>query len=124
MVTGDGEMLMGLGTLATMAVQGPANLAVVVFDNERYGETGMQTTHTGLGVDLAAMASGAGIADAATIRDLAGIAQLRDRVHNGAGPIFSVIKVSAERAEMVLPVRDGPLLKHRFRTALLGSPGA
>jgi thiamine pyrophosphate-dependent acetolactate synthase large subunit-like protein len=47
-ITGDGEMLMGLGSLATIAVQRPANLAVVVFDNERYGETGMQPTHTRL----------------------------------------------------------------------------
>src|SRR5205807_5859918 len=45
-VTGDGEMLMGIGSLATIGVQQPANLTVVVIDNERYGETGMQRTHT------------------------------------------------------------------------------
>src|ERR1700704_1435699 len=57
-VTGDGEMLMGLGALATIGVQKPANLSIVVIDNERYGETGMQATHTAHGVDLAAVAKG------------------------------------------------------------------
>src|SRR5438046_10475822 len=39
-VTGDGEMLMGLGALATIGVQQPANLPVRVTDHERYGEPG------------------------------------------------------------------------------------
>lgn len=64
-VTGDGEMLMGLGSLATVAIQAPPNLAIVVLDNERYGETGMQTTHTAGDVDLTAVASATGIASAA-----------------------------------------------------------
>ena len=68
-ITGDGDMLMGLGSLATIAVQQPANLAIVVFDNERYGETGMQPTHTAHGVDLAAMAQAAGIALTGTVHD-------------------------------------------------------
>ena len=55
-ITGDGEMLMGLGSLATIGVQQPANLTVVVIDNERYGETGMQETHTAHGIDLKAVA--------------------------------------------------------------------
>ena len=59
-VTGDGEMLMGLGALATIGVQRPANLSIVVIDNERYGETGMQTTHTAHGIDMAAVARGCG----------------------------------------------------------------
>src|SRR6266545_34619 len=65
-VTGDGEMLMGLGSLATIGVQRPGNLAVVVLDNERYGETGMQPTHTGRGVDLAGVARAAGFVGAVT----------------------------------------------------------
>ena len=60
-ITGDGEMLMGLGSLATIGVQQPANLSIVVIDNERYGETGMQTTHTAHGIDLAAVARGCGL---------------------------------------------------------------
>ena len=48
-ITGDGEMLMALGALATIGVQQPRNLAVIVMDNEHYGETGMQQTHTRFG---------------------------------------------------------------------------
>ena len=60
-ITGDGEMLMGLGSLATIGVQQPANLTVVVIDNERYGETGMQETHTAHGIDLNAVARACGL---------------------------------------------------------------
>ena len=59
-LTGDGEMLMGLGSLATIGAERPKNLSVVVIDNERYAETGMQRTHTGRGVDLAGIARAAG----------------------------------------------------------------
>jgi thiamine pyrophosphate-dependent acetolactate synthase large subunit-like protein len=63
-VTGDGEQLMGLGGLATIAIAAPANLVIVVLDNGHYGETGMQRSHTGLGLDLAAIAKAAGFAEA------------------------------------------------------------
>jgi len=123
-LTGDGEMLMGLGSLATLGVQKPANLSVVVIDNERYGETGMQATHTAQGVDLAAMARAAGFASAVLVRDAAGVASLRQKVHKDAGPHFAQIKVAAEKVPLVLPPRDGALLKNRFRQALLGEGAA
>src|SRR5271157_5334879 len=55
-LTGDGDMLMGLGSLATIGVKQPANLAIVVLDNQHYGETGMQPSHTSAGIDLVATA--------------------------------------------------------------------
>lgn len=119
-VTGDGEMLMGLGSLATIGVERPANLSVVVIDNERYGETGMQKTHTASGVDLAAMARAAGFASATLLRDAAGLEALRQAVHGAAGPHFAQIKVAPEKETVVLPPREGTLLKNRFREALLG----
>ena len=118
-LTGDGEMLMGLGSLATIGVQKPANLSVVVIDNERYGETGMQATHTAHGVDLAAMARAAGFASGVLVRDMAGVATLRQGVHQAAGPHFAQIKVAADKVPLALPPRDGTLLKNRFREALL-----
>jgi thiamine pyrophosphate-dependent acetolactate synthase large subunit-like protein len=123
-ITGDGEMLMGLGSLATVGVQKPANLAVVVIDNERYGETGMQETHTAHGVDLAAIARASGFACAVVVRDAAGVAALRETVHRAAGPSFAQIKVVAEKVPLALPPRDGALLKNRFRAALLGEGAA
>jgi thiamine pyrophosphate-dependent acetolactate synthase large subunit-like protein len=123
-LTGDGEMLMGLGSLATIGVMQTKNLAVVVIDNERYGETGMQATHTAHGVDLAAMARAAGFASGILVRDMAGVAALRPSIHQGAGPHFAQIKVAAEKVPLILPPRDGALLKNRFRQALLGGDAA
>lgn len=120
-VTGDGEMLMGLGSLATIAIVRPKNLCVVVLDNEHYAETGMQESHTGHGVDLAGMARAAGFKPALRIDSQPGVSRLRRLIHNCDGPLFAVVKILAERLPMELPPRDGSYLKHRFRIALLGS---
>ena len=117
-VTGDGEMLMGLGALATIGVQQPANLTVVVIDNERYGETGMQRTHTAYGVDLAAVATACKFKHAVTVT--AQIEPLRELIYATAGPNFAAVKVADEKLPLVLPPNDGVLLKARFRRALLG----
>ncbi len=119
-VTGDGEMLMGLGSLATIAAQRPRNLSLVVLDNERYGETGMQKTHTAHGVDLAGMAKAAGFARVMRVTTLAAVARLAAAVHGGRGPVFAQVKVLAEKPPLVLPPKDGALLKARFRAALAG----
>ena len=119
-VTGDGEMLMGLGSLATIGVQKPANLTVVVIDNERYGETGMQATHTAHGVDLAAVAQACGFREARTIRDAHQVDALRALIHGHGGPNFAAVKVVVEKPPLVLPPHDGELLKNRFRRALFG----
>ena len=115
-ITGDGEMLMGLGSLATIGVQQPKNLSIVVIDNERYGETGMQKTHTAHGVDLAGAARSCGL-------KIFGLEDYRRTIHDQPGPNFAVVKVRAEKIPLVLPPREGALLKARFRRALLG-PGA
>lgn len=119
-VTGDGEMLMGLGALATVAVQRPPNLSIVVLDNERYGETGMQKTHTAYGVDLARMAKAAGFKRTSVIRTMIGARRLARLVHEAAGPVFAQVKVRADKPPLVMPSRDGRMLKERFREALLG----
>ncbi len=119
-VTGDGEMLMGLGALATIAVQRPNNLAIVVFDNEHYGETGMQLTHTAHDVDLEGVARAAGIRVAGTVRDRVGLGKALPIILRKPGPVFYDIKVRAETLDFVLPPKDGAVLKRRFRKALLG----
>ena len=119
-ITGDGEMLMALGSLATVAAQAPHNLAIVVLDNERYGETGMQATHTAWGVDLAAVAAGAGLPVAETVMETAELDAAIAKVRTAPGPVFVTVKVRAETLPLVLPPRDGAYLKDRFRSALLG----
>jgi thiamine pyrophosphate-dependent acetolactate synthase large subunit-like protein len=114
-ITGDGEMLMGLGSLATIGVQQPKNLTVVVIDNERYGETGMQTTHTASGVDLAAVAKACGFTNSKVVSKRI---DLKKMVHQTPGPNFLQIKVVAEKLPLVLPPQDGVELATRFRRAL------
>ena len=118
-ITGDGEMLMGLGSLATIGIQAPRNLAIAVIDNERYGETGMQATHTAHGVDLAAVALGCRFASARIVRDLRELDAARASVLGADGPLLVQFKVVAEKLPLVLPPHDGVALKERFRRALL-----
>ncbi len=119
-VTGDGEMLMGVGALATIAVQRPENLSVVVLDNEHYGETGMQETHTRHGVDLSGMARAAGIADSRLITGAADVPALREAIHAGKGPLFAQVKVDEAPEPLVLPPREAAILQARMREAVLG----
>ena len=120
-ITGDGEMLMALGALATIGVQKPVNLAVVVLDNEHYSETGGQETATRHGVDLAAIARGAGIPDSRIVRGAEDLPGLRSDIHRAAAPLFAVVKIAAGNAPLVLPPREGAFLTARFREAVLGS---
>jgi thiamine pyrophosphate-dependent acetolactate synthase large subunit-like protein len=121
-ITGDGEMLMGLGSLATVAVQKPPNLTVVVIDNQRYGETGMQATHTAHGVDLARIALAAGFVLARQVREPSDLQTLVRDARSAPGPCLFQVKVRAGKDPLVLPPRDGALLRARFRRALLGEP--
>ena len=118
-ITGDGEMLMGLGSLATIAVKRPPNLAILVQDNERYGETGMQETHTAHGVDLVAMASGAGIPRTLLVTSPDQLDDLRTAIHT-PGCLFALAKITPTNEPLVLPPRDGAYLQSRFREAVLG----
>ena len=117
-ITGDGEMLMGLSSLATIGVQKPQNLAVVVFDNGAYGETGMQPSHTSRGVDLVAVARGCGFDTCLDLRDEQGLAGLAARLGSFAGPLFARVAINADEPPRVLPEKDGIVLKRRFRAAL------
>lgn len=119
-ITGDGEMLMGIGSLATIAVAAPKNLAVCVIDNQHYGETGMQETHTGHGVDLAAMAAGAGFGVAEMIWTKKDLEAAVPVLLETPGPVFIDIKVTTDPVPMVLPLRDGTAIRARFREAVLG----
>jgi thiamine pyrophosphate-dependent acetolactate synthase large subunit-like protein len=121
-ITGDGEQLMGLGGLATMAVAKPKNLVVAVVDNGHFGETGMQESHTARGIDLAQVAAACGFVEARTISDMAGVEDARAALHRATdGPRFFLLKVKAENLPRSMPPRDAVHLKNRFR-AHLGLP--
>jgi thiamine pyrophosphate-dependent acetolactate synthase large subunit-like protein len=118
-VTGDGEMLMGMGALGTIGIKQPANLAVVVFDNGVYGETGMQPSHTHDGrVDLLGVARSCGIATCLDVTDEVGLAALAGRLKAPNGTLFARLSIAAAEPPRVLPERDGAVLKTRFRAAI------
>jgi thiamine pyrophosphate-dependent acetolactate synthase large subunit-like protein len=118
-VTGDGEQLMGLGGLATIAIAAPANLVIAVLDNGHYGETGMQRSHTGRGLDLASIARAAGFVEAITVTDPAGVDRVAQSIHElASGPRLYVVKIKAENLPRSLPPRDGVHLKNRLRAHL------
>jgi len=123
-ITGDGEMLMGLGALATIGIQQPANLAVIVFDNGVYGETGGQPSHTSAGVDLVAVARGCGFTDCLDLSDDSGVTELAGRLASFARPLFARVAIKADEPPRVLPEKDGAVLKRRFRTVLGLEPRA
>jgi thiamine pyrophosphate-dependent acetolactate synthase large subunit-like protein len=116
-VTGDGDTLMGLGALATIGVQAPPNLAIAVFDNGRYAETGMQPSHTDSAVSLVGVARSCGIAAAVDIADEAALTEFAAHVQRKERTLFARVAIHADEPSRVLPPRDGVLLKNRFRRA-------
>jgi thiamine pyrophosphate-dependent acetolactate synthase large subunit-like protein len=119
-LTGDGEMLMGMGSLATLALKRPPNLRIVVLDNERYGETGQQHTHTGQGADLERIALACGFPHARTVWQTKEIEALRTDIYERDELFLAVVKVMLTEDNKALPPRDGSYLKNRMRAALLG----
>lgn len=120
-ITGDGEMLMGLGSLATIGADKIKNLSICVIDNELYSETGMQPTHTSRGVDLAGMAKAAGFAAAETVASDSALKSWIPKLYATPGPVFMALKVNASRYPLSIRLRDGAHIKNRFRENLLGT---
>lgn len=113
-ITGDGEQLMGLGGLLTIAVKRPSNLTLVVLDNGHYGETGMQRSHSGHGLDLAAVAASAGLT-AMTVNEPGELPTARAALHGRGEPRLLRVRIAPGDTPRALPTRDGVFLKHRFR---------
>ena len=116
---GDGELLMSLGVLATIANQAPANLAVVALDNESYVETGSQPSATAGPTDLEAVARGCGFVHTRSVVDETSLDDIRVMVWEGEGPLFVNIKIVAEALPLVFPYSfDGAMAMNRFRGAV------
>lgn len=117
-ITGDGEQLMGVGTLGTVGAKQPRNLTIVVLDNGHFGETGMQRSHTSLGTDLVAVAQGFGIKDAFAVRETGRAGEVAERVMARRGVAFAQVFINPDEPPRALPPRDGVYVKNRFRAAL------
>jgi thiamine pyrophosphate-dependent acetolactate synthase large subunit-like protein len=118
-ITGDGEMLMGMGSLATVGLQQPKNLTIIVLDNEVYGETGGQASHTGTNTDLVGVARACGISGARAMATMAEIEVLAKTMQDtSSGPRFVSIKIDDANLERVLASRDGTFIVNRIRGTL------
>ena len=115
-ITGDGEMLMGIGSLATVGLQKPANLSIIVLDNEAYGETGGQVSHTASVVDLVGVAKSCGIANAQSLETMSEIEAFAPSLQDvSTGPRFASVKIDAANLERMLAGRDGIFMLNRLR---------
>src|SRR5712672_3870899 len=117
-VTGDGELLMNVGALATIAVMNPPNLSIVCVDNGHYGETGWQKSHTSLGTDLEKMAQGAGIKLTRTVQDAADIPAGSQFLRQGNGTVFLLLRVSTGEPPVYKRIWDPAVSRAQFRAAL------
>ncbi|SIT49392.1 Thiamine pyrophosphate protein domain protein TPP-binding [Paraburkholderia piptadeniae] len=121
-VTGDGEQLMGIGSLATVGAKQPRNLSIIVLDNGHFGETGMQRSHTSLGTDLVAVAKGCNVSDAQRLQNIDELPELVERIRAKTGPLLAQVLIVANEPPRALPPRDGVFVKNRFRAALGHAP--
>jgi thiamine pyrophosphate-dependent acetolactate synthase large subunit-like protein len=121
-ITGDGEQLMGIGSLGTIGAKQPENLTIVVLDNGHFGETGMQRSHTSLGTDLVAVAKGFGIEDAFSVVTQSGVSSVAERALSRKGPALAQVFIMADEPPRALPPRDGVYVKNRFREELGFAP--
>jgi thiamine pyrophosphate-dependent acetolactate synthase large subunit-like protein len=116
---GDGELLMGMGGLATIGLQQPKNLTIIVLDNEMFGETGKQKSHTGRGTDLIAIAKACSVKHTQWLKDEKEIEHFAADIENiHDGPRLALIKIGDLDTPRVIPSRDGIALKNRLRNAL------
>jgi thiamine pyrophosphate-dependent acetolactate synthase large subunit-like protein len=118
--TGDGELLMNVGALATIALQNPPNLTIVCVDNGHYGETGNQDSHTGLGVRLDVIAAGAGFPVVYVVNTEADLAEGRRLLREGGGLAFILLRVMEGPTNQYRKNLVPHLERDRFRSALLG----
>jgi len=117
-ITGDGEQLMGMGSIASIGVQKPKNLAIIVLDNGYFGETGMQKSHTSQGVDLHLIAKASNFKHSYLISCQEDLDHFISVLPPSDGPIFANIKIESKNPPRSLPILDGVEIKNRFRRSL------
>ena len=118
-ITGDGEMMMGLGSLAVVAAERPENLSILVLDNEHFGETGRQPGLTQT-LDLAAMAAAAGIGATMRVTAMDQVDELANFLFRAPGPSFAIAKIALGEHALLLPEKDGGIIARRFQGAAAG----
>jgi thiamine pyrophosphate-dependent acetolactate synthase large subunit-like protein len=116
--TGDGELLMNIGALATVSIMNPPNLSILCVDNGHYGETGYQLSHTSLGVDLEQMAIGAGIKSTMTVESEEQIAAGARMLRESNGTCFVLLRVKPTDPMKFKRDLDPAATRVRFRLGM------
>jgi phosphonopyruvate decarboxylase len=117
-MTGDGEMMMGIGSLGVVADQAPRNLAILVLDNETFSETGRQRGLTGNRVDMCAVAKGFGISQTLLVTEESAMGDLARFLFETPGPVLAIAKIALSEDPWRLPEKDGAAIGRRFKIAL------
>jgi thiamine pyrophosphate-dependent acetolactate synthase large subunit-like protein len=113
-IAGDGDVLMALGSLATIGAKQPSNLSIICLDNAHYAATGMQPSATAGSTDLAVVAKGCGFKNVVIVSGLDDAEAVRQQMHADSGPMFVHARVDTKSQPRILPTRDGYGMKHRF----------
>lgn len=111
---GDGSLLMNMGTLATIGKEQPRNLIVIVYDNEMWGQTGAQPTHTAFGTDLEQVGRSCNIPKTTTVEDEEALATVFRQALDEDGPWLIVAKIEEQEYLPVAPVEPEMTL-YNFR---------
>ncbi len=117
-ITGDGEMMMGIGSLGVVADQAPDNLSILVLDNEHFGETGRQTGLTANRANLCKVAEGFGIPQTMHVTEHSKVDALAKFLFHSKGPVFALAKIALSEDPWKLPIKDGVAIARRFRISL------
>ena len=117
-ITGDGEMMMGIGSLAVVADQAPKNLGILVLDNERFSETGRQRGLTSQKTDMCAVSKGFGIGQTMLVTEQGKTPELAEFLFKTPGPTFAVAKIAITEDPWRLPEKDGATIARRFMDAI------
>ena len=117
-ITGDGEMMMGIGSLGVVADQAPRNLGILVLDNEAFSETGRQRGLSGNRADLCAVAKGFGIAETLLVTETGQTPALAELLFTKPGPVLAVAKIAITEDPWRLPEKDGGAIARRFKAAI------
>ena len=116
---GDGSLLMNLGAIATIGREMPSNLIVVVWDNEEWGQTGHQPSHTAKGTDLEQVARSCNISKTATVNNEEDLLTVFRQALSEEGPWFIVAKIEETDDEATYAPNEPEMTLHRFRQTYL-----
>ncbi|HJO74306.1 MAG TPA: thiamine pyrophosphate-dependent enzyme [Rhodospirillales bacterium] len=119
-VTGDGELLMNIGSLASVATMAPGNLSIVCIDNGCHGETGGQKGHTSNRTDLAKMAEGAGLASVMVLETADQMETAANFLTDMPAPRFLQVRVTDGPPTDYTRNMNPAQCRSRFRNAFLG----